>query len=170
MLAPILAFTTEEIWAAMPHRSGSERGSVLFNALPEPVAERAFTPQREVMWDKLLRLRTDVNKALELARAGKVIGKPLDAEVTLYVGDAASAAFGEIAGHDLKVLFIVSEVDVVMGGGEGYAGIEFPGVTVSVRPSAELKCVRCWAHDKGVGKSAEHPELCPRCLDVVSST
>jgi isoleucyl-tRNA synthetase len=168
ILAPILAFTTEEIWAAMPHHRGAERDSVLYNPMPEPDAAHMFTPERESMWDKLLRLRTDVNKALELARAEKIIGKPLDAEVTLYLDDAAAAAFEEIAGHDLKTLFIVSGVEIVKGAGDGYDGTEFPGATVSVRASNEPKCARCWTHDKFVGKNAEHPELCQRCLEAIS--
>jgi len=168
MLAPILAFTAEEIWEAMPHHRGVELESVLFNPMPEPVAKRAFTPKREAMWDKLLRLRADVNKALELARVEKMIGKPLDAEVTLYIDESASAAFEEISGQELRTLFIVSAVNTIKGAGDGHAGIEFPGVTVSIKPSNEPKCARCWTRDRDVGKSAEHPELCPRCLLVVA--
>jgi len=170
MLAPILAFTTEEIWAAMPHHRGAERGSVLYNLMPAPDTQRTFTPEKETLWDKLLRLRTDVNKALELARADKVIGKPLEAEVTLYLDGAAEAAFEGITCQFLQMLFIVSGVDVVPCGDAaagGYKGTEFPGVTVAVKASQAPKCARCWTHHKDVGKSAEHPELCPRCLEVV---
>jgi len=169
LLAPILAFTPEEIWAMMPHHDGVEHDSVLYNPMPEPIAKHIFTPEQEAMWDKLLRLRTDVNKALELARVEKVIGKPLEAEITLYLDDAAAEAFEEISGLDLKMLFIVSAVDIDKGGGNGYVGTEFPGVAVSVKPSARPKCARCWVHDKDVGNNPVHPELCPRCLDVVSS-
>ncbi|MCL2226032.1 MAG: isoleucine--tRNA ligase [Oscillospiraceae bacterium] len=168
MLAPILAFTTEEIWSAMPHHQSAERGSVLYNAMPEPDARRNFSPEQEATWDMLLRLRTDVNKALELARSEKMIGKPLDAEVTLHLDDSAASAFDKIAGHDLKALFIVSGVETVRGSGSGYEGTEFKGITVTVRASTEPKCARCWIHDKDVGGSAEHPELCPRCLDAVT--
>ena len=167
MLTPILAFTAEEIWAEMPHGMCAEHDSVLFNSMPESVSSLDFTPEHEIMWEKLLRLRADVNKALELARAEKIIGKPLDAEVTLYVSETATEAFNEIAGQDLKTLFIVSGVDISKGGGNGYSGVEFPGVTVAIRPSDEPKCVRCWTHDKEVGKDPVHPQLCPRCLDVV---
>ena len=170
MLAPILAFTTEEIWLHHMHHADSvEPGSVLFNQMPEPVSNYAFSPEQEAVWSKLLRLRTDVNKALELARTEKIVGKPLDAEVTLFIDDAAAAAFNEIAGYDLKTLFIVSGVDIVHGEGEGHAGTEFQGVTVAVRPSTNPGCARCWIHEKDVGKSANHPELCPRCTEVVSN-
>jgi isoleucyl-tRNA synthetase len=169
MLSPVLAFTTEEIWALMPHHSGVECESVLYNPIPEPTAEYAFSPEREAVWDKLLRLRSDVNKALELARAEKVIGKPLDAEVTLYLDDPVSADFDEIPEKDLSALFIVSSVKIIKGSGAGFTGVDFPGVTVSVKLSNEPKCVRCWIHDEDVGKSAEHPELCQRCLNVIEN-
>jgi len=167
MLAPILAFTAEEIWAAMPHRSSTQRDSVLYSPMPEQCPAHTLTPEREVLWEKLLRLRTDVNKALEFARAEKTIGKPLDAEVTLYFDDATAAEFENVEAQDLKTLFIVSAVDIAKGVGTGQAGTEFPGLTVLVRASDYPKCVRCWTHSKDVGKSAEHPDLCLRCLDAV---
>ena len=168
MLAPLLAFTPEEIWAQMPHHSGADSASVLYNAMPEPNEKYAFTPEQDAMWDKLMRLRTDVNKALELARAEKVVGKSLDAQVTLYINDAAAADFDKIADHNLKMLFIVSGVEVSKSSGDGYEATEFPGVTIAVKASTEPKCARCWTHDKDVGNSSEHSELCPRCLDAVS--
>ena len=186
VLTPILAFTAEEIWAAMPHSAGAELDSVLYNAMPKPDDKYALTPGCEESWDKLLRLRTDVNKALELARAEKTIGKPLDADVTLYVeeevyGFLMNAECGmrnaelDDAGslarmcEFLRVLFIVSGVNIIKGSGSGYEGIEFPGATISVRLSEAPKCARCWTRDNGVGKDPAHPELCPRCLKVVTS-
>jgi isoleucyl-tRNA synthetase len=168
ILAPILAFTTEEIWAAMPHGKNADRESVLYNQMPHSNADIMLTQEREDFWDKLLRLRTDVNKALELARAEKIIGKPLDAEITLYIQPSAAADFKELPPEDLKTLFIVSAVTIVEGTGSGFNGTEFPGVTVSVTPSDAPKCSRCWVHDENIGNDTEHPELCPRCLDVVT--
>ena len=167
MLAPVLAFTSEEIWALMPHRSGVEVESVLYNPMPEPNSEYALTPVQEAMWENILKLRTDVYKALELARTEKVIGKSLEAEVTLYFDDASFVEFEKIADKDYETLFIVSDVHVSRGSGSGYAGVEFPGATVSVIASKEQKCARCWKHDKEVGNSSEHPELCPRCIEVI---
>ena len=172
MLAPILAFTSEEIWAAMPHHAGTQPDSVLYNPLPVPVDQYVLTPESERMWDKLLRLRADVNKALELSRAEKIIGKPLEAEVSILFDDSAAAAFEDIAELDLKSLFIVSSVITVFAGSGSYdasrfencyKGTEFPGASVSVAPCTDPKCARCWIHDKDVGSCPDHPELCPRC-------
>jgi isoleucyl-tRNA synthetase len=173
MLAPILAFTSEEIWGMMQHTAGREYDSVLLNPMPEPNPAYDLPPGREAVWDNLLRLRADVNKALELARVGhdgETIGKSLEADVTLVVGDEAEAAFKDISVMDLKTLFIVSSVCIKQDGiaSEGYEGTEFKGVTIAVKPSGAPKCARCWIHDADVGKNAEHPGLCPRCLGVVT--
>ena len=167
MLAPILAFTSEEVWASMPHHRGVECESVLYNQMPKPNPIYVFTQDREALWNKLLRLRTDVNKALEISRRDKIIGKPLDAEVSLFIDNDTAAEFAEFEGQDLQTLFIVSGLNIITGVGDGHPGTEFPGVTVSVTASNKPKCARCWTHSKNVGSSAEHPDLCPRCLDAV---
>jgi isoleucyl-tRNA synthetase len=168
MIAPILAFTSEEIWAAMPHRAGHDAVSVLLNDMPAPDARYCLDAAAEDKWEKLLGLRGAVNKALELARADKVIGKPLDAEVTVYLGDGADALAELICGERLDALFIVSKVSVAFGEGEGYKPAELPGVAVSVRQAEEPMCARCWTHSAEVGRDARYGDLCPRCADVVS--
>ena len=167
MLAPILAFTSEEIWALMPHKQGVDVDSVLYNPMPEPNPEYDLSTEQTEMWENILNLRTDVYKALELARIDKVIGKSLEANVSLHFNEAASAKFSNIADKDYETLFIVSSVNIVDHAGDGFSGVEFPGVTIIVSASDEPKCIRCWKHDKDVGRSDKHPELCPRCLDVV---
>ena len=168
MLAPILGFTSEEIWAVMPHHKDCNTESVLFNPICEINPAFVFSEAEERKWDVLLKLRTDVNKALELARAEKIVGKSLDAEITLYFDENAAHAAEDFAEEDLAQLFIVSKVETGADAANGYVGVEFPGVTVAVKASSAPKCVRCWTHDGEIGKNAEHPELCPRCAEVVS--
>ena len=173
MLTPVLAFTAEEIWALMPHHNGVEKQSVLYNPMPEQNAGYTLSPEQTAMWESILNLRSDVYKALEIARINKVIGKSLEAEVTLYFNDTASADFKKIAEMDYRALFIVSDVHIKFGSDEAFnkadihLGSEFPGVSVNVTASKKPKCVRCWKHDRDVGISDKHPELCPRCVDVV---
>ena len=87
LLAPVLAFTAEEIWQFMPHRAGENKDSIMFSEMPSvcPEYENAALEEK---WDKLIAVRNDVNKALELARNEKLIGKSLDAEVTVSGGRA----------------------------------------------------------------------------------
>jgi len=172
MLAPILAFTTEEIWTHMPHSAEVDTESVLLNQMPKPMAELLLTPEREEVWNKLKKLRNDVNKALELARAGKdgeekIIGKSLEAEVEIYLTEEAKKEFSEIADLELHDLFIVSSVKVKEGTASGFKASEFTGATIVVKSGEAPMCARCWKHDQNVGSKADHPTLCPRCYDVV---
>ena len=70
MLAPILAFTAEEIWSYMPHGSGDDPESVLFNDIPKSGLFKRDEALLE-KWDRILKIREDVNKALELARTAR---------------------------------------------------------------------------------------------------
>ncbi|MDR1065491.1 MAG: class I tRNA ligase family protein, partial [Oscillospiraceae bacterium] len=173
MIAPILAFTSEEIWAAMPHRAGHDSASVLLNDMPSPDARYCLDAATEDKWEKLLGLRGAVNKALELARADKVVGKSLDAEVTLFLSGEANIEYGSaLDGCDLAKLFIVSKADIAEADSESPsdpAQNALPGISVSVRASEAPMCARCWTHDARVGENVEHPELCPRCAEAVAA-
>ena len=166
LLAPILAFTSNEIWLSMPHTAADDARHVMLNDMPARNSCWKLSDAEEARWISLQKLRDDVNKALELARGEKVIGKPLDAEVTLFVSDSAAAEFGTVSDMNLKMLFIVSKVNVIFGAGEGYQG-GFDGITVKVAQCEAPKCVRCWTRDEGVGSDPDHPELCPRCAHAV---
>ncbi len=164
MLAPMLAFTSEEIWAAMPHGAADEASCVLLNDIPDYDEKLCLSQELSDQWDKVIALRTDVNKALEAARAQKLVGKSLDAEVTLYLNTEGKDAFDAMGRHDLAAVCIVSKVTVVEGEGQGVAGENFPGVTIAVAPSQAPKCSRCWAHNEQVDAEME---LCPRCASVL---
>ena len=163
LLAPILAFTADEIWLAMPHRAGDDGRNVMLNDMPAVRDEWSLDEEQTAFWDAALRLRSDVNKALELARADKVIGKPLEARVTVHVGPEAKADAARLAGLDMAPFFIVSEAELAEGAGPGWAGTEMPGVSVQVEQSQLPKCPRCWTHSASVGSDGEYPELCARC-------
>lgn len=168
LIAPILAFTSNEIWLSMPHHEGADPRHVMLNDMPEPRPEYCFDSAAEERWTKLIALRNDVNKALELARNEKIIGKPLEARVTLFISEDAEADFEKVADASLTTLFIVSEVIVSHGSGEGFSGEDFPGITVKVEACGAPKCVRCWTHSDDVGKNSEHPELCARCAAALT--
>ncbi len=167
LVAPILAFTSEEIWAAMPHTDGCETESVLLNDMPEVDSALALSEAERAKWDKLLALRGDVNKALEQSRAAKEVKKSTDAHLTLTFDEEGWKAFQDLKDMDLAELFIVSRVDVAQGTGAGLAGESFPGVTIAVTMSEDPKCPRCWLHHPEIGSDALHPALCPRCAAVV---
>ena len=167
LLAPVLCFTADEIWLAMPHTENEDARAVALNDMPEANDALRLSESEEAHWSKVMRVRADVNKALELARAEKLIGKPLDARVTLYVSEAAAEPFAELEKEDLAPLCIVSELKIVHGAGEGVRGENFDGLTVHVEPSALPRCARCWTRSKTVGTNEKHPTLCARCASVV---
>ena len=163
MLAPILAFTSEEIWAEMPHAAGDDASCVLLNDIPQFNEALVLGQEANAQWEQVIALRTDVNKALEEARGQKLVGKSLDAEITLYLDAEGKAAYDAMGQKDLAEICIVSKVNAVEGDGEGIKGENFPGVTVAVAASEAPKCSRCWAHNDNVD---EELELCPRCAAV----
>jgi isoleucyl-tRNA synthetase len=169
LLAPILAFTSDEVWKAMPHDSSADQESVLFNEIPQVNPAYQFDEAKADRWAKILALKADVNKALEQVRADKTVTKAQDATVTLYLSDEAKASFPTLTADELANLFIVSKVNVVEGAGEGMTGEQFPGLTVKVELNTAPKCPRCWNHSEFIGQPGQHEELCPRCAKVVAA-
>ena len=165
LMAPVLCFTADEIWQAMPHRAGDDGRNVLLNDMNAPYAAYGLTDEEQKHWDELLTLRNDCNLALEEARAQKLIGKPLEAQVTLACTPEQKAALTADAAQ-LKDLLIVSALEL-REGSEGKPCAARPGVAVSVARAAGEKCARCWCYSTDVGADAEHPTLCPRCAAVV---
>lgn len=163
LLAPILCFTAEEIWQYIPADKHYDGASVMFNTLPETgkyTADEAFLQK----WDRIHALRDDVNKALEGARNDKLIGKSLEAAVTLYC-DGELYDFVS-AQKNLAEIFIVSKVHVQQEG-EGPAHGETEGLSILVEKAKGEKCERCWMYDDTVGENPEHPTLCHRCAKVI---
>ena len=170
MFAPILAFTCDEIWLAMPHRAEDDARNVLLNVMNQPFDAYALSEDELAKWDQLIRVRTDVNGVLEAARAEKRIGKPLEAAVTLRADDdAARAALDDVQSMNLPELLIVSQclvggdvpADAVTG-----TGTNFPGLHISVRNAPGTKCPRCWMHSE---QADPETGLCPRCAAVVAA-
>ncbi len=165
LIAPILAFTSDEIWAAMPHTASDNGESVLLNDMPDASPALALDESAAGRWDKLISLRDAVNKALENARKAGVLKKNQDAEIQLWVSEEDAAFLKDV---DLATLCIVSKVEVLTGDGEGEMAEDcLVSATIAVTLSDAPKCVRCWNHNGHVGEDHDHAELCPRCAAVV---
>lgn len=166
MIAPILCFTADEIWQAMPHRDGDDAANIVLNAMPQVNPAWAFAEEASSKWDKLIALRDDVNKALEEARKNKVIGKPLEAWVTVYADDETAALLETVPVDELAALCIVSKLRVIRGNGEGMQGENLP-VQIAIERASGDKCERCWMYVDSIGQDSKHPTLCARCAAVV---
>ena len=165
LMAPIISFTAEEIWQSMPHASTDKVESIFLNEMP--AYDAALESEGTNSWDELFELRDDVMKALELARAEKLIGKSLDAKVTVYTTDAAAYALLSDFAGDLATVYITSSAEVVNGQApEGAVVGEDGRIAVVVAPADGCKCDRCWAYsEKGVREGDNF--LCERCKSIL---
>ena len=157
MFAPILAFTCDEVWLAMPHRAEDDGRNVLFNEMVQPYTQYALSQEEMENWGRIASLRSAVNGALEQARADKIIGKSLEAAVSLTVPQE-DAFLTRMSEEALADLFIVSQVSLTVG----------DEVSVRVKAAAGVKCGRCWKVLHSVASVGEHEALCPRCAAVMA--
>lgn len=163
ILTPILAFTCDEIWTAMKHDKSRNPEGPLFNSIP--TADYIETDEAFIAkWDRIHEIRTDVQKALELARNEKVIGKPLEAKVTLYA-DGELADFLKSELKSLPEIFITSAVEIADGEGEFKGDVK--GLSITVNKADGEKCERCWKFSDTVGQDSEHPTLCAHCAETM---
>ena len=163
-LAPILSFTTEEVWRYLPGERAESVFHETWHAPPHPPADA-------IDWAALLKLRGAVTRELEGLRDTGAIGAPLDARVEVYCLPEELPRYAAL-GDELRFLLITSEAHVheaasapegavaAYGAGEG-------GVWIRVQPSTDAKCVRCWHRRPDVGSDARHPRLCARCVSNV---
>ena len=169
--APILAFTCNEIWLAMPHRDTDDARNVVLNEMTKGYAGYALSAEKMAAWETALAVRGDVNGVLETARADKRIGKALEAQVVLSALDAPAAeALKQVADMKLAEIFIVSDVklaDAKTGAADAVvgSGSAFPGLTIEVLNAPGTKCPRCWMHSL----EANEEGLCPRCAAVMKT-
>ncbi len=163
LIAPILAFTSDEIWKAMPHLDSDDVTSVLFHQMPE-AGEPLLTGSQTEKWETIMRVREEVNKALEEKRNEKIIGKPLDAAVTLCC-EGSLSEFCTANAEDIRTACLVSALSVEAGNG-AFAS-EMEGLSITVTHAEGEKCERCWTYSDTVGSNADHPHLCARCASAI---
>ncbi|KAB2890572.1 MAG: isoleucine--tRNA ligase [Desulfobulbaceae bacterium] len=169
LMSPILCFTAAEAWESLYALSDSAplTRSVFFAEFPS-AGDGGEESGLDERWARLIRLRSEITKALEIARRDKIIGHPLEAEVQLQVGGEL-AAFIEQERQALKEISIVSALQVVDGTLEGaFVSDEIEGLSIRVIQAPGSKCERCWTRSKTVGELRAHPEICGRCADVVA--
>ena len=170
LLAPVLSFTAEEIWRAMPHLSSDNTQSVFLNDMPAYDEALTFA-EVTAHYDALFNLRDDVMKALELARAAKMIGKSLDAKVTIWTNNDDQYALLDSFAEELPLIFITSQATALKGDAPETAFVGESGLAVLVETAEGTKCDRCWMYvTDGITVDADTDEatcLCKRCHQVV---
>jgi isoleucyl-tRNA synthetase len=162
LLAPVLSFTTDEVWGHLTKAAGAP-DSVHLALFPEPEELTAGLTEehrrRAANWERLLEVRDEVLKHLEVARQEKLIGAPLEAQVRLRVPRPLLPLLEEYAA-ELPGWFIVSQVTLEPGDGEA--------LSVEVSRAAGAKCERCWKYSTAVGAHSRWPTICPACAEAVT--
>ena len=189
LLAPILVFTTDEAWQCLREQSRRSRdgraedaSGLAAPALPVSVHLTGFparpqqwlAPELADRWRRLLDIRSDVSRGLEVARRGKRIGHSLDAHVRIRARTAEVAEL--LAGYRpvLSEWFITSGCEIVEAlpadGDSGDGGLPpHPGdsIEVQVVRTSCPKCARCWRRLTSVGEDSDRADVCARCSDVL---
>ncbi len=165
LLAPILPFTSDEVWSHLPPVGLDLQGRGISVHLERFAESRNETPwnereraELEARWQRLLELRGMALGALELARQEKRIGAGLEARVRVLAAGGDRALLESYQEH-LPALWIVSQVEIAAGEGE---------TRMEIGPAAGQKCERCWNYSVRVGESREHPKLCERCVAALA--
>jgi isoleucyl-tRNA synthetase len=166
-LAPVLSFTAEEIWLALP---GERAETVLFETWYDGLAALQASPEQRRYWADLLAIRDSASRVLEGMRKAEQIGAALEAKLTVHA-DATLLERYQAAAGELRFFFITSELTLapLAPRPDDAAKVELDGAEawVSARVSDASKCVRCWHRREDVGSHANHPELCDRCISNV---
>lgn len=167
LIAPILSFTADEIWGFMKQRQAE---SVFLSEFPAP-DERFIDLSLEQKWEKIIAIRDNVNKALEIKRQERFIGNSLEAKVVLYLADEHLGLLSQYRDF-LPAMLIVSDTELKRkdSGQEiegAYNSAELPGISVSVQKAEGNKCERCWNWSASVSSFEDAPELCGRCYNIL---
>lgn len=162
IISPVLSFTADEIWERIPEALKEEESvhlSKWIEANPEYLNEELAKK-----WDKIARLRREVNKKLEAERQTGLIGHSLDARVLLNIANDEYSFIKDYTENEVSDLFIVSQVKFV---NDNLAESEIEGISISVEKAPGEKCERCWKYDEEVGHDHNHSDVCPRCASVL---
>ena len=180
LIAPMLAFTSEEVWKDLPRVAG-DPSSIHMAYFPDAaVLEAACSDAVAKNWDTLLAVREEVLRALEPVRAAKTISASLEARVILSASGDLATLLQKYA-KQLPSFFITSQVEVESASPNGAKPHDGPatgladgsvkgleGLTIRVERAQGTKCERCWNYSTHVGESADYPTLCERCVSAVN--
>lgn len=153
ILTPILPHTTSEVYSYLI--SKDEEDSYLLD-MPQV---KDYPVELEKRYDKFMELREDVLKALEMARSEKIIGKSLNAKLTLYPKGKYESLLDSLK-INLQQVFIVSKVDISK---EGFGSFKAEDISIDVAPAVGTTCSRCWT----IVDTVDDELLCPRCHDII---
>ncbi len=174
LMMPILTFTATETWEHLYtlDKDAPLSESIFFTQFPT-LKGKILRSEEEERWNKIISIRSEITKALEIARREKIIGHPLEAEVIIQFGDDLET-FITKEWETLKEISIISELSraetIENKVDNAFQSEEIPGLIIGVKPASGDKCERCWTRSLSVGENSEHPVICSRCCSVLENT
>jgi len=166
-IAPIIPFTAEQIYKYFD-KSGKMK-SIHLEVMDEQI-DSFRDMELERAYETLKEVRGVVMNALEKLRSENVIGKSLEASITIYSEDEDIKRVLKKYSDVLTQIFIVSDVKIQDSKPESNTFIdEKLKLYVNAERADGEKCGRCWVYSESVGKNHEHPELCGKCVDAIKS-
>lgn len=170
LIAPVLSFTAEEIWQNLNKNSKKEE-SVFLSSWPE-VNQTMLLTEMEEEWSKVLAVRKDVLKALEISRKEGQIGNALQAQVDLVVDDSKLFDYLSKYHDKLETIFIVSKVNLIKKvenilDEKMFKGEEVPELSIVIKKAPGSKCERCWCYSESIGENEKYPNICQKCVKVL---
>jgi len=168
LIAPVLVFTSEEIWRYLPKAKG-DQPSVHMAEFPDAESLIAkIDPQKKEAWEELANVRSAVLVKLEEARNAKSIGGSLEAKVSLYSSLPKLQSILKSYAMQLPALFIVSQVQVLEAAPVTVDGGVSSGVAVRIDKADGKKCERCWNYSTHIGENPRYPTVCERCTEALA--
>lgn len=166
-MAPVFCFTSEEIYGSIPDFKG-KKDSVHMEDFPK-VTQEHVNDELFVKWEKFLKIRSEVSRALEISRKEGRIGHSLDAKIIIRASQKDMELLKGF-GDQLKYYFIVSNLELSDEKlPDCYRSEEVTGLEVKVEKSDGTKCERCWIYSYDIGKEKDHPTVCGRCAGALRS-
>jgi isoleucyl-tRNA synthetase len=169
-IAPILSYTSDEIWETMQQELGSMERSVFTTQWYDGLQAMPYAAvMNKDFWQDIMGLRDLVNKQCELARSAGTIKASLGAEVTLYVSEKWQQHIS-LLGDELRFVLITSATHVLplSAKPEDMVTVDINAqIAVAVYASEHAKCERCWHHRADVGSHEGHEGICGRCIENV---
>ncbi|WP_100550728.1 isoleucine--tRNA ligase [Caedibacter taeniospiralis] len=166
-MSPILCFTADEIYAAIPGNKPQFVTCEWYQGLSQL---RDSNPLNLAYWQMIQDVRTECNKLLELRRAEGVLGASLEANVSVFADEKLYAQLAKLK-DELRFALIVSNVNLCPLSQKTTAAIdtEIKGLSIVVEKSEAAKCERCWHRREDIGSNSEYPDICERCVENITT-
>lgn len=172
ILAPILSFTSQEVWSFLPAAITKNIESVHLTSWIKP-DESIIDEDLEEKWEKLIKVREDTAKILEEKRKEKLIGSSLAAKVVLATSNDELYALLRSHLCSLPAIFIVSQTEVKnleeINKADFLNGENLKDLYIQVVKADGQKCERCWNYSPSVGKSNTYSTICHRCISTIKN-